>query len=134
LANFFIDYDASMVLADITANGMTQQRTSLYSFEATDLKIGLKGLTLNMNQKLSNLQLTNTALATFASGLSLSRVLQAPLVGLDFGTITVDINGALRAPINGAPYVAAIPEPSSWAMLALGLVGIAFVSRRKLTQ
>jgi hypothetical protein len=135
LANFFIDYDQSLVLADITANGSTQKRTSLYAFDATNLKIGLNGLTLNMNQTLSNLTLTDSALATFASGLNLSRVLQAPLVGLDFGTIKVDINGALRHPINSAPYVvASIPEPSSVAMLALGLIGIAAVSRRKMAN
>lgn len=134
LANFFIDYDTSLVMADITANGVTQKRTSLYSFDATDLKIGLNGLTLNMHQKLTNLTFTNSALATFASGLNLSKTLQGPLVGLDFGTITIDINGSLRAPISSAPYVAAaIPEASPAAMLGLGLIGIALVSRRKLS-
>lgn len=134
LANFFIDYDTSLVLADITANGVTQKRASLYEFDATGLKIGLNGLTLNMHQKLSNLTFTDSALATFASGLNLSKTLQGPLVGLDFGTITIDINGALRTPVSSVPYVAAIPEASPAMMLGLGMLGIALVSRRKMVH
>lgn len=132
LANFVIDYSKDLVLADITANGVTTKNTSLYSFTATDLKIGLNGLTLNMHQQLSNLVFTDTALASFTSGLNLSKALVTPLKTLDFGTITIDINGALRSPINATPYTAAVPEAPPAAMLGLGLCGIALVARRKM--
>lgn len=132
LANFVIDYSKDLVLADITANGVTTKNTSLYSFTATDLKIGLNGLTLNMHQKLSNLMFTDSALTSFTSGLNLSKALATPLKTLDFGTITIDINGALRSPINATPYTAAVPEAPPAAMLGLGLCGIALVARRKM--
>lgn len=132
LANFVIDYKSSLVMADITANGVTQKYTSLYSFEAPDLQIGLNGLTLNMHQQLSNLVLTPTALSSFSSGLNLSKFFQNTINGLDFGTITVDINGALRFGLSDKAFVASsVPEAPSMAAMALGLVGIAAVSRRK---
>ena len=133
LANFVVDYSKDLVLADITANGITTKGTSLYSFDATDLKIGLDGLTLNMHQKLSNLVFTSSALNTFTSGLKLSSALQTPLKTLDFGSITIDINGALRTPINATPFTVttAVPELPSTAMMMFGLLGMAVVSRRK---
>jgi len=135
LANFVIDYKSSLVMADITANGLTQKYTSLYSFEAPDLQIGLQGLTLNMHQQLSNLVLTPTALTSFSSGLGLSKFFQNTINGLDFGTITVDINGALRFGLSDKAFVASsVPEAPSMAAMALGLVGIAAVSRRKAAQ
>lgn len=135
LANFAIDYAHDLVLADITTNGVTTKATSLYSFESTDLKIGLSGMTLNMHQTLSNLMFTDSALATFSSGLSLGKALTAGLASIDFGTITIDVNGALRSPINAKPFVAsiaAVPEAPSAAMIGLGMLGIAAVSRRKM--
>jgi len=32
---------------------------------------------------------------------------------------------------NATPTVAAIPEPSTWAMLAFGLLGVVMVTRRR---
>jgi len=131
LANFVIDYDTDLVMADITANGVTTKGASLYTFDATDLSIGLKGLTLNMHQTLSNLTLTSSAVNTFASALGLNKVFTSVLTTLNFGTITIDINGSLRTPISSADYVASVPEtPPLWTM-GLGLVGIAGIARRK---
>jgi len=133
LANFVVDYSKDLVLADITSNGITTKGTSLYSFDATNLQIGLNGLTLNMHQTLSNLVFTSSALTTFASGLKLGSALLAPLKTLDFGTITIDINAALRSPINATPYTVAtaVPELPSTAMMMFGLLGMAAVTRRK---
>lgn len=135
LANFVVDYSKDLVLADITANGVTTYGSSLYSFDSTDLKIGLNGLTLNMHQTLSNLVFTSSALNTFTSGLKLSSALANPLKTLDFGTITIDINAGLRSPIDATPFkvaTAIVPELPSTAMMLLGLMGMAAVSRRKL--
>lgn len=132
LANFVIDYSKDLVLADITANGVTTKGSSLYSFTATGLNIGLNGLTLNMHQQLSNLMFTDSALATFTSGLSLSKIMSSSLKTVDFGTITIDINGALRSPVNATPFTAAVPEAPPALMLGLGLCGIALVARRKM--
>lgn len=133
LANFNIDYKSEQVFADVIIKGVTTNM-AIYSFDQqSDLKIGLKGLSLTMNQTLGNLQLTTQAQDTFASALKLSAPLKAALSGLDFGTITVDINTTLRKPISDKAFTAAmmVPETSTYAMMALGLVGIATVARRK---
>jgi len=131
LANFVIDYKTSLVLADITTNGVTAKGTSLYSFTATNLTTGLSGLSLNMHQQLSNLVLTSSAQASFTSGLHLQKLYADTIKTLDFGTITIDINTALRQPVSDKPYVASVPEAPSVFAMALGLLGIAAASRRK---
>jgi hypothetical protein len=134
LANFVVDYSKDLVMADITSNGVTAKDASLFSFTPTsDLQIGLNGLTLNMHQTLANLTMTSSAVATFASGLKLSAPLQAAVASLNWGTITIDINGAFREPINPTPFTvtSAVPELPSTAMMLFGLVGIAAVSRRQ---
>lgn len=133
LANFVIDFSKSLVMADITANGVTSKNSSLYSFNATNLDIGLAGLSLTMKQELNNLTFTPSAAATFSSGLKLPSVFSSVISTLNFGKIKVDINTYLRLPaVNATPYVAAaVPEAPSVIAMALGLVGIAAVTRRQ---
>lgn len=137
LANFQIDFGRETVNADIISNGLTTKGVAIYDFDvASPLTIGLNGLTLNMTEKLNHLVLTADGLAAFASGLNLSKGMQTPLKTLDFGTINIDIKGALRIPgVSDKPFTAAnmpaVPEPSTWALMALGLVGVASISRRQ---
>ncbi len=46
--------------------------------------------------------------------------------GLDFSTGS--ITGTIKV---GAPMVAAVPEPSTWAMMILGFVGVGFLAYRR---
>lgn len=136
LANFSIDYTTDKVYADVLAGGKSTNM-AVYSFtELTDLNIGLKGLSLTMNQTLGTLKLTNEAANTFASVLGIDDVFKGVMLGLDFGTITIDINTGLRKPVSDNPLTAAVmvPETSTYVMMAMGLVGIASVSRRKYQQ
>lgn len=139
LANFQIDFAAEKVNADIITNGIVTKGVSIYDFDvATPLTIGLNGLTLTMKEQLNHLVLTSDALTAMASALNLNKVLQAPLKTLDFGTINIDIQGALRWPVSDKPFTVAnmpaVPEPTTWAMMALGLVGVACAARRKMTN
>ena len=135
LANFAVDYRSKSVTADVFGFGV-QPRLSVFSFEEkTPLTIKLRGLGLSMNQTLGNLKLTDAASASFADMLDLSTGLTAILKGLDFGTITINATTAPRGsqlPLKGA-FTAAmlVPEPSTYAMMALGLFGIGVVARRK---
>jgi hypothetical protein len=133
LANFQIDFKKDQVFADVITNGVTTNM-AIYSFtEKTDLQIGLKGLGLTMKQTLGDLHLTTQAQDTFASALNLADPLKAVLGGLNFGSINIDISTSLRKPISDKPFTAAmmVPEPSTYALMALGMVGIAAVARRK---
>lgn len=139
LANFEIDFAAEKVNADIIANGITTKGVSIYDFDvASPLTIGLSGLTLTMKEQLNHLVLTPEALAAMASALNLNKVLQAPLKTLDFGTINIDIQGALRWPVSDKPFtlanMPAVPEPTTWVMMALGLMGVACAARRKVVS
>lgn len=133
LANFTIDYATDRVYADVLANGVSTNM-AVYSFvEQSDLNIGLKGLSLTMNQTLGSLKLTTQAADTFASVLGLSDVLKHTMAGLDYGTIAINITTALRSPVSDKALTAAVmvPEPSTYALMALGMIGIATIARRK---
>lgn len=133
LANFSVDYATHQVTGDFLNNGNTQSM-AMFSFkEQSQLKIGLKGLSLTMNQTLGDLKLTSAANSAFGSALGLSSGLQSSFAGTDFGTITIDISTLSRKAVSTKPFTASmmVPEASTYAMMALGLVGIGFVARRK---
>ena len=120
-----------MIVSGVTTTGM-----AIYSFDAVDdLAISLNGLTLNMHQQLANLMLTTAAQDTFASALKLNKAVKGALSVLDFGTITIDINGALRKPVSATAFTAAmVPEPGPASMIGLGLLALMWVARRKLSN
>lgn len=59
-------------------------------------------------------------LASFASGVSSSNVMRLTAFSL------VDVNGSTNW------YAAPVPEPGTWAMMLVGLVGIGAIARRRL--
>jgi hypothetical protein len=136
LANFSVDYATHTVTGDLISNG-TSTSIAMFAFkEQTKLNLSLKGLSLTMNQTLNNLTLTSAANAKFGSALGLSSGMQSSFAGLDFGTITIDISTAARAgklAIGNRAFTPAdmVPEPSTYALMGLGLAGIGFVARRK---
>jgi hypothetical protein len=71
-----------------------------------------------------NLYLTSAAATAMLSafGMSTSALYVGIVTGVNFGTFAADVTGAAAA---------AVPEPGTYALMGLGLVGIASVVRRR---
>jgi PEP-CTERM motif len=137
MANFDVVYGsgtgAGTIAGDVIINGKTQ-KMQLFTFkEQTPLSVKLSGLSLTLNQNLNNLKLTSTAASTFASALNLSSSAANTLAALDYGTLKMDITSTKRTPVSTKAFTAAnlVPEPSTYALMGLGLAGVALVARRK---
>ena len=134
LSNFEMDFKRNIMMADLTTAAGTVKSSDIFSFNvAKGLHVSTTG-GLSMDMSLTNMTLTSGAQGAFMSALQLPSFLSAALPLLDLGTLDVEISPSLRFGVSAKPFVTAVPEASSAAMLALGLVGIALVSRRKLTQ
>lgn len=80
----------------------------------------------NYVDDISGLSLTADGFTKFSQALGLLNLGKSALQGItDYGTIHSVINTTL---VLGTPSV---PEPSTYALMGLGLVGIAFAARRK---
>ena len=109
LANFTIDYDKKVVLADVTPNGgavALQQPIYLFNV-ATPLALKYKfPLTVTGHEVLDHLLLSAGAKTLFTNTLKLPEY-ATPALELDFGNLTQDISTTLRkTAVSGKPYVA----------------------------
>ncbi len=132
LANFTLDFSRNVMLADISSRNGNMAQIDLFSF---NVKQGLHLSTsggLSMAMTLENMTMSAAAQTQFIWGLRLNAIERLALPGTDFGSLSIDISPGLRFNVSDKPLVAAVPELSTWAMLAAGMFGMAFVSRRKL--
>jgi hypothetical protein len=115
LANFDVSFKDKVLYGDVfTSTGTVLTRVPVYSFKDNgDLKISLKGLSLNMTQTISELYFNSITSDQIASVLALSAPLKASLVGTDWGTIAIKVNTNLRIPkVSNKPLtIADIPAP-----------------------
>lgn len=137
MANFDVVYGSGTgtgtISGDVIISGKTQNM-ALFTFkEQTPVSVKLTGLSLSLNQSLSNLKLTAGAASTFATALNLSSSAASLLASTDYGTLKMDITTAKRMAVSTKAFTAAnlVPEPSTYALMGLGLAGVAFVARRK---
>jgi PEP-CTERM motif len=72
--------------------------------------------------------LTDGAAQAFAAAFDLPSSLLPTVQGTKFGALAVDVTAA-AAPVVVVPPP--IPEPSTYALMGLGLVGIAFAARKR---
>ena len=132
LSNFTLDFKRNVMLADFTSRSGTVAQFDLFSFQVKEgLHVSTNG-GLSMAKNLEDMTLTTGAQAQFISALKLKSFESIALPGLNFGSLDIAISPSLRFGVSDKPLVAAVPELSTWAMLAAGMFGIAFVSRRKL--
>lgn len=131
LANFTLDFKRNVMLADIASRTGTVMQYDLFSFKVTEgLHVSTNG-GLSMAMTLNEMTLTAGAQNQFISGLKLKYFERMALPGLNFGSLDIDIAPGLRFNVSDKPLVAAVPEPSSWTMLAVGMLAIAAISRRR---
>jgi hypothetical protein len=74
-----------------------------------------------------NLQLNSLPVDSVPTSLGFSSLLQAPLFGSNWDYIGFFQSGTITL----ADTVAAVPEPSTWAMLLLGFAGVGVMSYRR---
>lgn len=132
LANFGLDFKRNVLTADLGTSAGITKSFDVYSFTVDKgLHISTSG-GLSMAMNLSHMTLTSAAQLQFASALQLDEMAASVLPILNFGTLDVAISPALRFGISDQALVAAIPEPPRLATLGLGLLGLAFVARRRM--
>jgi len=133
LANFGLDFKRNVLTADLGTSAGIRKAFDVYSFTVDQgLHVSTTG-GLSMAMNLSHMTLTNGAQAQFATALQLDELAVSVLPVLNFGTLDVNISPALRFGLSDQALVAAIPEPPRFATLGLGLLGLAFVARRRLS-
>ncbi|MCW7540840.1 PEP-CTERM sorting domain-containing protein [Aquabacterium sp. A7-Y] len=116
LGDFRVDVGSKTLYGDITIGAQVVQNTALYTFTTvTDVEAGPNARTVSA----SGMFITETALNTLGDALGVPTFLRPAVAGVDFGTLTGNLT------------VAAVPEPSTYAMLGLGLAGIGFYSKRR---
>ena len=133
LGDLNIDFQAGTINGDIWVNGQLTGYGSLFSFTGgKELAVGFNALppSITMNGHLSDLQFTEFGMNNFATALGLRPFEKSALTGMLVGSLDVSVTTLLRKGINANDYIAAVPEPSTWVILAMGLVGIACVRRR----
>ncbi len=134
LANFALDFQRNMLKADLITSAGTTQAMDLYSFHvANGLSLSTAG-GLSMKMSMDQMVMTATARASFIEALQLPDFTDAVMAKIDFGTMSVNISPSLRLGLSDKPFTlapVAVPEAPSVALMALGMAGLAWVSRRR---
>lgn len=132
LGNMTIDFAKKTVSSDAWVNGTNKTNIAIYTFNiAQGLSISMNG-GLHLTESLNHLTLTQAGADTIANGLNLNPYVRPALTMLDYGTININITPALRFGVSGKAYTPPpVPEPSTYALIGLGLVAAGAVARRR---
>jgi len=133
LANFGLDFNRNVLTADLgTVDGQIHKSFDVFNFKVTQgLSISTSG-GLSLKMQLDDMMLTQQAQSAFTSSLALDVIAESALSYLKFGSLSIDIDPSLRFGLSSKPLVAAVPEPSGWAMILVGLLSVGAISRRRM--
>jgi hypothetical protein len=134
VANLSVDLTQKRVYADLTGNfsgvdgaaATTLQHFHLWDYASltgpTNVQVGAGSYT----NVISGLKITQEGLANFSAALGLVELGLSTIQGVsDYGSITSTIVA------QGTLVMPEVPEPGTWAMMGLGLVGVAAAARRR---
>ncbi|MBI3384133.1 MAG: PEP-CTERM sorting domain-containing protein [Aquabacterium sp.] len=123
------DLSAQTIYATVIgANGVgTLNNMALWNFN------GLSSGTSPLSATITGLSITVQGFDAFTKSLGLLSLGKAALAGVtDFGTITSTIYPLLSAPPGPDWHITSVPEPTTYALMGLGLAGLAVARRRRL--
>jgi hypothetical protein len=124
IQNISADLTTKTIFADVSgANGVTAQRLAMWNYSALTGQTAfpaVEGTTRSLNT-VTGLTITADAFTYFAQALGLTDFGKTAMGGIkNYGTFSTDISMDVRA----------VPEPSTYALMGLGLVGLVFARRR----
>jgi PEP-CTERM motif len=136
--NISVDFSNKKIVADVQGgNGLgLQERVAVWNYATLtgDTSFQLREGEVKLVNSAAGLTITPEARSMFVQSLGL---LRNGVLGLDevtdFGTMATSVTllpGCLSCS-TGEPFVPQVPEPSSWVLMALGLLGTAAVARRR---
>ncbi len=108
-----VSASATALLPGVSANGSSYVQLANWQDQSSIYSYGFANAYVSEGAATSNINLSNT--------------ISASLVNSTGGDLTVWVNGYSSAYASAAP----IPEPSSYAMLLAGLLGVGAVARRR---
>lgn len=115
-ANLTINFRNDTIYGDFSSAAGTTKQLDLFSFTVTQpLQFNLNG-GISLTESMGNMFMTSDAVKAFQTGLSLPHAVTAILPTVNFGTIDAKIVPWFRS-----QPLQAVPEPSSYAFLVLGL-------------
>jgi len=130
IKNLTVDLGAKMVYADLVGgNGVgAVSNVALWTIGTVTGPTSLVAVedTITVKNTLSNLSITEGAFGLFIQSLGILDGGYGVLQSIaDYGTIESSIT------VTAAKVTPAVPEPSTYALMGLGLVGISLVARRR---
>ena len=128
ISNMLINFSNDTIFGSVTSDSGTVNNVGLFTFNVTKpLTFSLNG-GISLTESLGNLTLTQNAATMLTSDLKYPSFLAGTFQALNFGSIDAKIVPWFRSTPLGS--VNPVPEPSTYAILAVGL-GLAGVAARR---